>query len=120
MGFELKAHGADAGVFGRVARERLKRLPSSVHWTAPRRKSWAPGRRGRARCLRLRTTAIPTNDEEPPSKTERIGGVGEKRHSALFRRSRSTQPPLRRPFARKSEFLDCREGRLATSNVFGF
>jgi hypothetical protein len=24
----LKAHGADAGVFGRVARERLKRLPS--------------------------------------------------------------------------------------------
>ncbi len=32
----LKAHGADAGVFGRVAKERLKRLPSSVYWAALR------------------------------------------------------------------------------------
>src|ERR1022692_3085703 len=32
----LQAHGADAGVFGRVARERLKRLPSSVYWAALR------------------------------------------------------------------------------------
>lgn len=32
----LQAHGADAGVFGRVAGERLKRLPSSVYWAAMR------------------------------------------------------------------------------------
>ena len=32
----LKAHGGDAGVFGRVAKERLKRLPSSVYWAALR------------------------------------------------------------------------------------
>lgn len=32
----LIAHGADAGVFGRVAGERLKRLPSSVYWAALR------------------------------------------------------------------------------------
>lgn len=32
----LKAHGADAGVFGRVAKEKLKRLPSSVYWAALR------------------------------------------------------------------------------------
>src|SRR5580698_206809 len=32
----LQAHGGDAGVFGRVARERLKRLPSSVYWAALR------------------------------------------------------------------------------------
>lgn len=32
----LKAHGPEAGVFGRVAKERLKRLPSSVYWAALR------------------------------------------------------------------------------------
>ena len=32
----LEAHGAEAGVFGRVAKERLKRLPSSVYWAALR------------------------------------------------------------------------------------
>ena len=32
----LSVHGADAGVFGRVAKERLKRLPSSVYWAALR------------------------------------------------------------------------------------
>jgi hypothetical protein len=32
----LSAHGANAGVFGRVAKEKLKRLPSSVYWVALR------------------------------------------------------------------------------------
>jgi Family of unknown function (DUF6361) len=32
----LDSHGAEAGVFGRVAGERLKRLPSSVYWAALR------------------------------------------------------------------------------------
>src|SRR5256885_16739683 len=32
----LEAHGAEAGVFGRIAKEKLKRLPSSVYWAALR------------------------------------------------------------------------------------
>jgi hypothetical protein len=32
----LKVHGPEAGVFGRIAKEKLKRLPSSVYWAASR------------------------------------------------------------------------------------
>ena len=32
----LDAHGTEAGVFGRLAKEKLKRLPSSVYWAALR------------------------------------------------------------------------------------
>jgi hypothetical protein len=32
----LEAHGPEAGVFGRIAKEKLKRLPSSVYWAALR------------------------------------------------------------------------------------
>ena len=32
----LEVHGAEAGVFGRIAKEKLKRLPSSVYWAALR------------------------------------------------------------------------------------
>jgi hypothetical protein len=32
----LDAHGPEAGVFGRIAKEKLKRLPSSVYWAALR------------------------------------------------------------------------------------
>jgi Family of unknown function (DUF6361) len=32
----LEVHGPEAGVFGRIAKERLKRLPSSVYWAALR------------------------------------------------------------------------------------
>jgi hypothetical protein len=32
----LSVHGPEAGVFGRIAKEKLKRLPSSVYWAALR------------------------------------------------------------------------------------
>src|ERR1035438_7175248 len=99
--------------------ERLASFENRAVWRAKRDPRGR--RKGIARVDRtVSRRAPPPNDGEPPPKLREVEAWETKRHSALFRRSGSTQPPLRRPFARKSEFLDGREGRLATSNVFGF